>query len=689
MKQLSDFRFAGRAWTTAIAWLAALLVALLAVPAARAQAPEQRHIATQLLAETDSPAAGSTVSLAIRMTPEPGWHGYWKNPGDSGIEPGIEWRLPPGASAGPLEYPVPGRLIVGGLMNYVYEGPHTLLLKLKVPSGLATGTLLPVRGRFNYLVCTREVCVPESADLSMDLTIGAPGANPTRRTAFDGFRRALPKALSSEAVFERAGDRLRLAVPLPASVETDDPYFFPLTDGAIAYAADQDIARDGDTLIIETQSGGGDPSSIAGVLRLGDGSGLSLTARSGKVASAPGLLGGQAGAILAALAGAILGGLLLNVMPCVFPILSLKALSLARAGADERGARREALAYTAGAVAICLALGGTLLALRAGGMAAGWAFQLQDPRVILLLLLLVTGIALNLAGLFELPSVALGSRLASAGGAGGAFWTGALAAFVATPCTGPFMAAALGAALVLPVPAALAIFAGLGLGLALPFLVLGFFPAARRRLPRPGPWMGRLRRILSVPMFLTALGLAWILGKQSGVDGMTLGLAAALLLGLCLWSVGRRPGEGRSWLRLAPAAAALAAALFLVPVGMPAPASGPAAAGEPFSEARLAALRKEGRPVFAYFTADWCLTCKVNEKTVLQRGDVERAFAQNDVAVLVGDWTGGDAAIGRFLESQGGSGVPLYLYFAPGRPPQVLPQLLTASGVISLTRQEK
>ena len=670
-------------------WIASIVAALSAAPAAFAQPTEQRHIATQLIAETDAPVAGSTVSLAIRMTPEPGWHGYWKNPGDSGLEPRVDWTLPPGVTAGPLEYPVPGRLIVGGLMNYVYERPYALLLKLKVPEGLAPGAPLPIKGKFDYLVCTEEVCIPESADLALDLTVGAPGAPSGRRAAFEGFRQALPKPISSSARFAWGDGRFRLLIPLPASAAAEDPYFYPLTDGAVAYAAEQEVSRNGDALIIETQAGGQQPSSVEGVLRLRDGYSLALTAQPGVVPAtgADSLLQGSI-VIVAALAGAVLGGLLLNVMPCVFPILSLKALSLAKAGGDEAGARKEALAYTAGAIVICLALGAAVLALRAGGVSAGWAFQLQDPRIIFLLLLLVTAIALNLAGLFELPSIGLGGGLASSGGASGAFWTGALAAFVATPCTGPFMAAALGAALLLPVPAALAVFAGLGLGLAFPFLILGFVPAARRRLPMPGPWMTRLRHILSVPMFLTALGLAWILGRQSGVDGMAIGLAAALALGLALWWFGRHHGDRRGWLRLAPAAAAMAAGLLLVPVVYQGQAFASAIADEPFSEARLAALRAEGRPVFAYFTADWCITCKLNEKTVLQREEVSRAFAQDNVAVLVGDWTGGDAAIGRFLESQGRSGVPLYIYYAPGKAPEILPQLLTVSRVISLTQQE-
>lgn len=676
-------------------WLASILSLLSPAPAVLAQTSQQSRIATQLISETDEPAAGSIVSLAIQMRPEPGWHGYWKNPGDSGMEPTIAWTLPPGAAAGPLEYPVPKRLIVGGLMNYVYEGPYALLLKLKVPDGLAPGTPIPIRGRFDYLVCTEEVCAPESADLTLDLKVGAAGAPLTRRAAFDGFRQALPRPLGSEARFERVEGRFRMAIPTPAGMQLDQLYFYPLTDGAIAYEAAQNFSRAGDTLIVETEApaNGGDFDAVEGVLSLNDGTGLSLRALPGAVPAAAisGAAAEQpalaAGAVLAALLGAVLGGLLLNIMPCVFPILSLKALSLAKAGGDEAAARREAIAYTAGAVLICLALGAALLGLRAGGVAAGWAFQLQDERVILLLLLLITAVALNLAGLFELPALTAGSRLAERGGTGGAFWTGALAAFVATPCTGPFMGAALGAALVLPAALALAIFAGLGLGLALPFLLLGFVPALRRRLPKPGPWMARFRRLMSVPMFLTALALAWILGRQAGVDGMALGLAAATLLGLALWRIGSRQGRRGAWMPLAPAALAAAAALVLVPAAATQPtlaAPERVLDSEPFTEARLAALQQEGRRVFVYFTADWCVTCKVNEKVALEREQVAGAFADRHVAVLVGDWTRGDPAIGRFLEKHGRSGVPLYLYFEPGKPVEVLPQVLTPARLVSM-----
>ncbi|MCC2975725.1 thioredoxin family protein [Sphingomonas sp. PL-96] len=654
------------------------MLALLGTGEARAQlAGQSRHIAIRLVAETDTPAAGQEVTLAFDSRPEPGWHGYWQNPGDAGVETRLDWTLPAGIAAGPLLYPVPQRLTVAGLMNYVYEGPFAQLVRLKLPSGMALGTRLPIRVRSDYLVCTEQLCVPEHADLSVDLTIGDGRISPERRALFDRWRAALPRPLGSAARFAVVQDegaaRLRIGVPFPATEAATDAYFYPLTPDALSYSAPQRVARDGDLLVIETDAAEGTlPKRIEGVLATGSGQAFTVSAQPGAV-SAP---QGQGSMILLALLGAVAGGLILNVMPCVFPILSLKALHLARAGESARGARQEALAYTAGVLLTCLALGGAMLALRAAGVAAGWAFQLQDSRVILLLLLLVTGVALNLAGLFTLPT----PRFAGESGAVGAFATGALAAFVATPCTGPFLGAAMGAALVLPTLAALAIFAGLGLGLALPFLLLGFVPALRRRLPRPGAWMARLQRILSVPMFATALALAWVLGAQAGVDGMTLGIGAALLLGLALWWTGLRQASGRTraaWPMLPALLLAIGAVATVRHV--PAQAAAPSEGTEPFTEARLAELRASGKPVFAYFTADWCVTCKVNEKTAIETARVRDVFAAKKVAVLVGDWTDGDPALGRFLEANGRAGVPLYLWYAPGaETPQVLPQLLTS-----------
>ena len=677
-----------------------LMICALVAAGPLAAQPGETHIAATLLAESDAPAAGRTVTLALAMAPAKGWHGYWANPGDAGLGPKFTWMLPAGITAEEARFPVPHPLMIAGLMNYVYEGDYAHLFTLTLPKGLAAGTMLPIALEADWLACTDQICVPEKGRFTLDLTVGDGASDPIRTGKFDRWRAALPRPLGSQGAYTLSNGMLRIGVPLPAGMAVAKPHFFARTDGAIDYAAPQTVRREGDVLTVEMKArdGAATLKGVEGVLALGDGTGLAFNAVPGAV-PAGGVVVGEAAAPSASADGlavtlalsfgaALLGGLLLNIMPCVFPILSLKALSLAKAGGNERNVRREALAYTAGVVLVCMALGGALLALRAGGMAAGWAFQLQDPRVILLLLLLVSAIAFNLAGLFELGNLSFGNRLASGGGTAGAFWTGALAAFIATPCTGPFMGAALGAALVLPPAAAMLIFAGLGLGLALPFLLLGFVPALRRRLPRPGAWMDTFRHILAIPMFLTALGLAWILGRQAGVNGMTLGLGAVLALAVALWWLGRRQGagRGRGWIALAPALAIAALVAVSIPKekAVAAEAAGGMLAAEPFSEARLAALQAAGTPVFVYFTADWCLTCKVNEKTAIERADVAAAFKAGKVAVLVGDWTDGDATIGRFIERQGRSGVPLYLFYKSGAAPLVLPQVLTGDALKAL-----
>jgi thiol:disulfide interchange protein/DsbC/DsbD-like thiol-disulfide interchange protein len=662
------------------------------------------HIAAALVPESLTPAAGQRTTLAISMTPQPGWHGYWQTPGDSGLPTRIEWTLPKGAKAGDPAYPVPSTFVIAGLMNHVYEKPYALIVPFDVPAGLAKGTTLPISAKLDYLVCNPSICVPESATVSTTVTVGDGAADPASAASFTQWRKALPRPLGSPARFEVKDGKFRLAVPLPASVTLHDPHLFAVTDGALNYAAPQSFSRDGDTLVIETAAGPTAPKTFDAVLAMGDGAGLSFNAAPGTVPAAGTPMSADATAApaataprgtvaltLIAFAGAVLGGLILNIMPCVFPILSLKALSLARAGGEEREVRRESLAYSAGVILVCVALGGLILALRAAGTQVGWAFQLQDPRVILVLILLTSAIGFNLAGLFELGAVGAGSGLASKGGVAGAFWTGALAAFVATPCTGPFMAAALGAALVLPTVAALLVFAGLGLGLAVPFLALGFIPALRRRLPKPGAWMDLFRHILAVPMFLTALGLAWVLGHQTEANGVIIGVGAAMLLAIGLWMTGlrQRGFKVASW---APALVALLVALGGITL-LPKTAAKAAEQGasgmlasQPFDEAKLASLRTGGKPVFLYFTADWCLSCKVNEKAAIERSETADAFRQAGVVTMIGDWTDGDPVIGKFLEAHGRSGVPLYLWYAPGKDPQVLPQILTPGLLAGLTK---
>lgn len=633
-------------------------------------------IASSLVAESQTPASDSSVTLAIFMEPQGEWHGYWKEPGDAGLAPQLTWSLPDGVSAGEAAYPVPQTLLIDGLMNHVYEHPYALLVPIRIPAGLAVGTSLPIGLEMRYLACRYDACVPESAALNISLRVGDGAHDAEVQTQFSQWRQALPRPLGSKASFTIDEGVFRLMVPFPESMQIVQPHLYSATKNVLVNSAEQHFQRNGDVLVIETQAGQQHTESFAGTLSLGNGLGLDVEASSG----APQSNNENTLALtLLALGGAVLGGVLLNLMPCVFPILSLKALSIARSSSHATHARSEAVAYTLGVVLVCLMLGGLLLALRAGGTQVGWAFQLQDPRVILVLLLLTSTIAFNLSGLFELSSLNAGSGLAERGGTAGAFWTGALAAFVATPCTGPFMAAALGAALILPTGAALLIFAGLGLGIALPFLLLGFVPALQRCLPKPGAWMQTLRNVLAVPMFLTALALLWVLSQQVTATVLVAVIGCSMLLAFGLWATGlrQRAFKKTAWL---PAVFAAILALFL---GLPLLEQKHVLIEQKadqlaFDEVQLERLRKDNKPVFLYFTADWCVTCKVNEQVAIDRDETRKAFAQAAVVVMRGDWTNGDANITAFLGQHGRSGVPLYLWYTPGESePKVLPQVLT------------
>nr|WP_310522904.1 thioredoxin family protein [Polymorphobacter sp.] len=682
-----------------------MFLALMSVPAAAQSVSEQPHTRVEIMAESRTPRPGQPLGIGIQLIPKDGWHTYWSNPGDAGAPTRLAWTLPPGtAEPAALAYPVPERLVVSGLMNYVFSHPNVLVTTIVPPADLKKGAAFDIGVKVDWLVCSLEQCVPESATLTLPLVIGDGAVDPENGIAMALARAALPKPLSAVANWRVKDGRFVLAVPFGNPGKVREAYFFPDQDGVIDYVAAQVVSIAGDRLRIETKAAeGGAPEAVTGVLRVemeGDDKplGLMLTAQPGDV-PASGLPLGKPRAAEAGpglpmiLLGAVLGGIILNIMPCVFPILSLKALSLASGNVAPAAARRDALAYTAGVVLVCMALGGLVLLLRAAGSQVGWAFQLQDPRVITGLLLLVTAIALNLAGVFEvtLSTGTLGDETIRKGGAMGSFATGALAAFVATPCTGPFMAGALGAALVLPPVAAIAVFAGLGFGLALPFLAVGFVPALRRRLPKPGPWMARLRAILSVPMFLTALALAWVLGRQAGVEGMTAGVAGAVILGLLLWWLGSRQHQGATgWLPAAGAVLASVAAIMLLPVADPAVAgqvqtSAPAGLmAQRFSPEKLAALRGAGTPVFLYMTADWCLTCKVNEKGAMADAAVAAHFRDKGIVVLEGDWTRGDPVISAWLAEQGRAGVPVYVFYDGQGGATELPQILTVGALTGL-----
>ena len=703
-------------------WMAVLLSA--AIPEI-AQAQATRHIDAALFAETRAPAPGERVRIAIRMSPEQGWHGYWVNPGDSGLPLSVQWDAPNGVRFTELRHPAPTLLEILGIASYVHEGPFSLLTTMTVPDGLAPGTALPIKANLDWLACSDSLCVPESASLTTTLRVGdgapdADGATIVRQAAA-----ALPAPLSGATYARRDG---RWIIDIPGSLRIDPAKarLYPAGDGWFGAGAAQTIERTDAGLRVSvaaleaapvgafagvisdgrsayaiqagTAPGGGveageasqtDPSTTgdepsSGVAEPPRAAATAEAASAMAIPASPGITG----LLLTSLIGAIIGGLLLNLMPCVFPILSLKALSLARSGADRAEARREGLGYAGGSIATATLLGGILIALKAAGQEVGWSFQLQSPAMVLLLFLLTSVIALNLAGLFEFRLPALGTGATARSGWSGGFATGTLAALIATPCSGPFMAGALGAALILPPAAALAIFAGLGLGMAIPFLAIAWIPALQRRMPKPGAWMGTFRRILALPMLATALALAWVLGRQTGVDGMTIGIGVAVVVGAAFWWFGHRQrSDGRAWPALLPAVVAVGVVLM---TGLPSsqPAAAATAIGDelhqPFSREKLAELRAAGTPVFVDFTADWCLTCKVNEKVAIETEAVQTAFREAGVVTLTGDWTRGDPEIARFLADHGRNSIPFYLYYAPRSPGKVLPQLLSADYLASL-----
>lgn len=682
------------------------------------------RVDAELISETDRLSPGAKSRIALKLNPKPGWHVYWSNPGDSGMPPRISWTLPTGFKIGELRHPAPEAKDAAGFVSYVHPGDVSLLADISVPSSAATGTPLTLIANVQWLACSDNMCVPERAKLTLDLAVGTGIGSRDNGREFDTIEQALPRRLPHPGTMRMAGETIEIEFS-NSMIDPVGARLFP-DDQTFDAAASQSVRRDGGKLIFAITSKKPLPPSFSGVITSrGSSRGFAVTAKRQQlavpmvepsktstistipVAHDPNKLSpneASAGitassepkvtssksvmdeippqqlerpSFLPAFIGAVLGGLLLNLMPCVFPILSLKALSLVRSGSSERAAKIEALSYTAGAIIVCAALGVTLLMLRAVGSEVGWAFQLQNPYVILGLAALMAIISFNLLGFFELPSFSVGGGLLMREGAQGAFWTGALTAFIATPCSGPFMGLAIGAALVLPAPAAIAVFIGLGFGLALPFLAIGTVPSLRSRLPRPGPWMVRLRQILAIPMLLTSSALIWILGRQTGLTGFFVGAFAFAACGAALSWAGRRQISQSGV--LGPVTA-LSALLLLAGVMLPAPQAvarpDSTQYQKPFSETELTRLREEGIPVFVDFTADWCLTCKVNEKVGIDTASTQRALRDSGVVTLIGDWTNSDPEISKFLAKNGRNSIPFYLYYAPGKPPMVLPQIL-------------
>lgn len=660
------------------------------------------NVNARLVAERAVVAPGVPVELALVLEIRPGWHTYWRNPGDSGEPPKIQWTLPEGVAAGPLQWPLPERIPVGPLANYGYFGTAVHPVQLHLPEFWSPGRPVRVVAEAGWLVC-EEHCIPEEGRFELILdTAAEPGPLvPEHADWFDQARAGLPLPEPMDARIRVGSDTIDLAVRIPAQLGNDlDPEFFADEWGLINHAAVQDWERHGDWFFA-TLAAGDFPDGAARdgllVLRAEDGEriGIELVHADLRVPDPQ-----QAGAgpgLLTVIGMALLGGLILNLMPCVFPVLAIKVLGLVgQGGASASHRLGHGLAYTAGVLLFFALLGGLLLGLRSAGDAVGWGFQLQSPVFVALMAELFLVLGLSLIG-----ALSIGGGLMSLGGGGqgvgikGSFATGGLAALVAAPCTAPFMGAALGVAVTLPVAQALSIMLALGLGLALPFLLLSLWPGLARRLPRPGPWMERLKEFLAFPMFATSAWLIWVLSVQAGPDAVGTLLAALLLLAFGLWllEIGKRDdGRGGALMAALGMALAIAAVLGAFALSGAGDRAGQGRAAvaydtgslpsHPFERSRLREARDAGRGVLVNMTAAWCITCKVNERVALRGDKLRRVMEQRDILYLLGDWTARDDAITAYLAEFGRSGVPLYVFYPEHADPIVLPQLLTESMVL-------
>jgi thiol:disulfide interchange protein DsbD len=686
------------------ALLAIFAFALAWVPAApaRAQIDSAPKVHARLIAEQGEIAPGGTVTIAFEQVIRPGWHTYWVNPGAAGAPSALNWKLPKGWKAGPIEWPYPKRLAVGQLMDYGYEGTVWLLTKVTAPADAKPGDTLTLTAKGQWLVC-KEVCIPEDGPLSLPLTIsGAPSAPyATVAEQFAAARAKLPAASPWPVHFAKTDGALDLFVAAPqlASAHPRDAQFFPLKPGEITGIAPQHMGFAANGLVLRLKPGSTLKDTLTGVLVLtsADGSvqALDIRATQGAVPSAHFDAGGGIGLPLAILF-ALLGGIILNLMPCVLPVLAMKAFGIAnKAHADKGEAAREGLAYGLGAVLSFVVLGGAVVALREAGQAVGWGFQLQSPIVVAAFALLIFAVGLNLSGVFEIAAgITGGDAFTRRGGPLGAFFTGVLAVAIAAPCTAPFMAAALGFALTQTIVIALLVFLALGIGFALPFVAIAFSPALLRLLPKPGLWMVRFREALAFPMYGAAAWLLWVLTQEAGAGALVAALAAMIALAFAAWAWGVSRHATSHWRHIGAVAAALGLALGLAALlatnnGQGGQASSVSAApkgiaAQPYSKATLASLRAENRPVFVDATAAWCITCLVNEKVALSGSRVREAFARHKIAYLVADWTNRNPEITALLQAHGRSGVPLYLYYAPGAAhAKVLPQILTEDGLLT------
>ncbi len=645
---------------------------------------QAQHLRAELVSEQQVVAPGQNVTLALHFIPDEHWHTYWINPGDSGLPTSIRWQLPQGVTVGAIQWPTPQQFSIPPLMNYGFAGPTILLQQIQIPADFAAPELA-IAAEVDWLVC-EEVCIPTSASFELTLAV-APSSEPNvyAQQLIAKGKASQPQVLELTGEYDIAGGSLSAAITgLPS---LDVQHFFVSATELVDHAAPQQLMPTDEGWILRQPLNTyftGAPEEFTVVLVTSEGQGYSVQLRAANDSSAMGTTEAPNQAKLwLILLMAASGGLILNLMPCVFPVLSLKALALAANSGQQQQQRQDAVAYSLGVVVSFLVLAGSLLFIRAAGTAVGWGFQLQSPWLVASLAYLLFALGLSLSGVvqFGLGLMNAGSSLTSQKGPKGSFFTGVLAVVVASPCTAPFMGGALGYAVTQPPAIALLIFAALGLGMALPFLLLAYFPTLARALPKPGAWMDTLKQLLAYPLYLSAVWLAWVFGRQVGIDGLALLLCGAVAIALACWLWGQWQVKRQGILQPTVAFALLGLALLCIWLPYAAaPASTNAsaeAAWQRWSPERLAELKAANRPVLVNMTADWCITCLVNERVALDTESSKAALALYDVTYLKGDWTRRDAAITDYLHHYQRDGVPLYVLYWPGQPPEVLPQILT------------
>ncbi|MCB8880301.1 thioredoxin family protein [Acidisoma cellulosilytica] len=652
-----------------------------------------------IVSDVDSVAPGTPFHIGLLFGLGKHWHIYWTNPGDAGVAPAAALTLPQGGSAGPIQWPIPKVIYDGPVTSYGYSRKLApVLLPLTItPPGKIAGAHYSVKVAASWLVCN-EICVPGQATFSLALPVEAKARPSHEAPLFAEAERDMPHEKNWHGWIEPDGtltvdgtdasrDRVASAYFFPAGQDTiNQDYFQPLKmrQGRLVlglklasdYKADKPLAG----LLVLTAADGSERAAMITATP-----GMPPVAMPGKAVWMLPLDVLASARYLSLIGAALLGGLILNLMPCVFPVLAMKAAHLAHLGDGQRGrAQRDGLVYGLGILVSFLALAVILFGLREGGTVVGWGFQFQSPDFVLVITWLLFAVGLSFSGVLTVGNrwMGLGQSLTQTGGVCGSFFSGVLAAVVATPCTAPFMGAAMAAALAGPPLPGLLIFAALGIGLALPMVVLSCIPGIGRLFPRPGQWMIVLHQALAFPIYASVLWLIWVASQEGGSSLLVYSGIGLLLIAFAAWA-------WRLGGRVAPALAVIAAAILL-PVlwearsASAAPASPSASVAEAFTTSRLNALRAAGKPVFVNLTAAWCVTCLVNDRLALGRADVQQGFRQAGVTYLVGDWTRADPQITAFLKEHGRSGVPLYVYYPPGdRQPVVLPQILTPTLVLT------